>query len=346
MTGLPFRLDLVQYCADHRSPLLTAIFQAFTALGDMGGYILLIALVFVAVDKRLAVRLTVLTLAAMSLNHILKTLIANPRPFISDGSFRERWAVSPERATDLATEYSTPSGHAMAGAAFYGYLVTVTRSRYARLALIACVLLIGASRPYLGVHYVEDVLSGWVLGLAVALAALRYGANIEARWRRVSYRGQLLLLLGTTAAIWLVTWAWSDWRNSGTPPSAFVSYAGLLTGVLAAQPLEARLIRFDPRSGGVWRTALRYVLVVALVAATVVLLGRAAAALADPASPLGHLLRFLRYSAAGFAGLFAAPWLFIRLGLATREAPGRTDLMPAPAGETVDASLPSPSTGG
>jgi len=317
MHVLPFREDLVQYLADHRLPGLTPVLQAFTDLGEIQGYILLIALVFVAYDKRLAIRLAVLTLVTMSFNHIIKTLIANPRPFMGDGSYLQKWAVSPERAADLATEYSTPSGHAMAAGSFYGYLVLMTRDARWRALFVALALLIGLSRPYLGVHYAEDVLVGWVLGAGMAIAAVRYGPRIEVRWRRMPYRGRVLLLLGLSAAVWVATWAFSVW-SSGEPPSAFVSYAGLLTGVLGAQPLEARFVRFDPRSGGPLRALARYAICVGLMFASLELLKLGFGALADPSAPMGHLLRFIRYASAAITGLFLAPLLFMRLGLATR----------------------------
>ena len=79
MSELPFRLDLVQFLVEHRNPYLTLFFQSFTFLGSLEGYILVIALVYAAYDKKLAVRLAVVTLLTMSVNHILKTLIRNPR---------------------------------------------------------------------------------------------------------------------------------------------------------------------------------------------------------------------------------------------------------------------------
>jgi len=318
-TELPFRLDLVEFLADHRLQFLTPLLQLFTFLGELEGYILIIVLLYAAYDKKLAIRLAVLTLVTMSVNHALKTMIRNPRPFIGDGSYKQRWAVSAERAADLATEYSTPSGHAMAGASFYTYLYGVTANRYARAAFVACILLTGFSRPYLGVHYGEDVLIGWVLGLALALLAVRYGASLERRWSRVAYATQVASLVATSLGIWLVTRAVSDWSTTD-PPSAFVSYAGLLTGILAGQPLEASMVNFDPKAGGPSSKLLRYVLCVAVVLGTLEILGRLFAMIAVSSSPLGHLLRYLRYSAAGFIGIFVAPLLFVRLRLVSNPA--------------------------
>ena len=95
MPELSFDLDTVQRLADHRTALLTVVFQLFTLLGEIEGYVLAICLVHATYDKSLAFRLSVLVLATISLNHVLKTLIANPRPFISEGTHAESWAVSP-----------------------------------------------------------------------------------------------------------------------------------------------------------------------------------------------------------------------------------------------------------
>jgi membrane-associated phospholipid phosphatase len=315
--NLSFHSDWVEWCVDHRTPVLTAIFQFFTALGDMPGFILIIVLVYVAYDKRLAIRLAVLALVTMSFNHVLKTVIHNPRPFMSDGSYRTKWAVSAARAADLATEYSTPSGHAMGSASFYTYAALLARKRSVQLGFATCALLIGASRPYLGVHYVEDVLGGWLLGIGVALLAIRYGGATEQRWRPIPYGARAVILAVSSVGLWLATWALSDWHTS-EPPAAFISYAGLLTGIMLSYPLEDRWVNFDPRPGSIGSKLARYLICLGTVVGTLVILDVAFAFIAAKSSPLGQLLRYVRYTGAAMMGLFGAPVLFARLGFAVR----------------------------
>lgn len=73
----------------------------------------------------------------------------------------------------IENSYSFPSGHATIAVAFYGFLIYIlwrnTKSwaykiniLFAGLVLIAA---IGFSRLYLGVHFLSDVLSGYLLGL-------------------------------------------------------------------------------------------------------------------------------------------------------------------------------------
>jgi undecaprenyl-diphosphatase len=76
------------------------------------------------------------------------------------------------------TSMSFPSGHAMLAAVTYltlGALIARTQERrrlrsYVLGGAILLTLIIGASRVYLGVHWPTDVLAGWCLGAAWALA--------------------------------------------------------------------------------------------------------------------------------------------------------------------------------
>ncbi len=81
------------------------------------------------------------------------------------------------------TGYSFPSGHTLNSAVLFGLVawlcVRTLRSRPARVAVVVSAVLlaagVGASRLYLGYHWMTDVLGGWsvgvmVLGLAVVAA--------------------------------------------------------------------------------------------------------------------------------------------------------------------------------
>lgn len=92
---------------------------------------------------------------------IIKHLVARARPEMG-------WAVE--------QGYSFPSGHSAGTLVCYGLLAWVwlllarparPASPYGVVALtVAVVLGVGISRVLLGVHYVSDVLAGWLLGLA------------------------------------------------------------------------------------------------------------------------------------------------------------------------------------
>ncbi|MGE0763097.1 MAG: phosphatase PAP2 family protein [Bdellovibrionales bacterium] len=98
-------------------------------------------------------------------NHrMIKPAVARERPFHSDvvGAFL--------RIEPAPRGYSFPSNHAvntMAGAVLLGaYFPPV------RMVVYPVSILVGYSRPYLGVHYPFDIVFGWLQGALVAWLAI------------------------------------------------------------------------------------------------------------------------------------------------------------------------------
>jgi hypothetical protein len=203
----------------------------------------------------------------------------------------------------------------MTGSAFYTYLLASLQQRWVRIAAIACIVLTGLARPYIGVHYVEDILLGWAVGIPAAVLAFRYGERLGGWWKGRSGPQRGSLVVAGSLAIWVGTRT-AYTANPYGPPLAVLSYLGLLSGIVFAYPIEVRRIGFDPRSSGVWTRLVRFVVAVALVAGTLALLDWLFALVSSDDSILGNLLRYIRYAAAGSVGFLGAPYLFVRLGLA------------------------------
>jgi undecaprenyl-diphosphatase len=90
-----------------------------------------------------------------------------------------------------AQQFSFPSGHAMVAAAFYSYLAYLSWGlvhswwRAVLVAgLIALVLLIGLARLYLEVHYLSDVIAGYLAGWLWTDAVILGGRVLTLRSQR------------------------------------------------------------------------------------------------------------------------------------------------------------------
>jgi hypothetical protein len=227
----------------------------------------------------------------------------------------KKWAVPPGDAESLARGYSTPSGHAMSAASFYSYLYRYTKNRYFKILSIAAIILIGFSRPYLGVHYGEDVVLGWALGLCCAVVAAKYFDAFCARWIRLPIWSQVGIAVAASFALWLLTYALNGSHIDGVPRT-FLGDLGFLTGIVIARPLELRLVNFDPRGSNSAAKILRFLLTGFLVLCTLIILDLAFRHLSAQIAWLELVLQYVRYIAAAVVLIFLAPLLFTRMGLA------------------------------
>ena len=122
--------------------------------------VLTVLLLLIRRRTHLALYLVVTGLGALVLDPSLKTLVGRVRPIV-------------ETPVASAPGNSFPSGHALGSMVVYGALALVflpaVPPRWRKLflgVLGLTVLLIGFSRVALGVHFVSDVLGGWLLGIA------------------------------------------------------------------------------------------------------------------------------------------------------------------------------------
>jgi undecaprenyl-diphosphatase len=163
--GILFRLGSLH------TPWLDGFMLDVTHLGDPQSVVLMtvLAVALLVAARRVATAAIVLgtLLLGLAISETVKPLVNRTRPDVV-------WRIEA-----LPQSPSFPSGHALCSMTFYGGLGLVLSRRAAPRALrillivegIGLSLLIGISRPYLGVHYPLDVVAGWTVGLACALLA-------------------------------------------------------------------------------------------------------------------------------------------------------------------------------
>jgi membrane-associated phospholipid phosphatase len=185
--GGPAGLDaqVHAWVSEHRSDALTTFFTRYTGLGQWfvltAAAIAAIAALAASARRREALFLFVAMTVELLLNVVLKLAFARSRPPAGE-------------ALVHAGGYAFPSGHSMSSATFALALVVIawpTRWRVpAALLAAAFALLLGASRIYLGVHWLTDVLAGWAMAVAV-VSGTELGLEIyeDARRRALSGGG-------------------------------------------------------------------------------------------------------------------------------------------------------------
>jgi undecaprenyl-diphosphatase len=176
--------SVATFVAGHRLAWLTPLMQLVTWLGSsffivplgvaVGGYLWRRHRIWHPLAMMAAA-----FLGAAALYDMVKPAVARSRPpaALQVGGPDEGWAF--------------PSGHATQSIAFYGMLAVVLigsaaprRWRAFAIGAALITLVVGASRLYLGVHWLTDVLGGYALGLAWLAVVMVMTLILEARPRR------------------------------------------------------------------------------------------------------------------------------------------------------------------
>lgn len=185
-------IELIRWLETHRTPLLDDFFLVVTDIGSVIGYLLILPIIWWGVSWKVGARLFVALVLSVYLNSLIKDVTALPRPF-----------QYTTEITSLRTlpEYSFPSGHAQQAAVFWGLLALHFRKRWVTVAAVTLAFLIGFSRVYLGVHFPSDVVVGWVLGTAIALAYAKWFGPVVEWASKLELSSQTLLALGVPALL-------------------------------------------------------------------------------------------------------------------------------------------------
>jgi undecaprenyl-diphosphatase len=164
-----------------RGPGVDFAARALSFLGNEALYGIGAVLLVVFARRRrwgTAALMLVVGVGAQLLHNALKLLFQRARP---------------EALADIETlqTFAFPSGHATVATACYGFLAYLAwhlspSARWPTLAVaILLVGLIGASRVYLGVHYVTDVIAGFIAGFFWLDTVLLAAQLLKTRTSRV-----------------------------------------------------------------------------------------------------------------------------------------------------------------
>jgi membrane-associated phospholipid phosphatase len=291
---------------------------AITALGYEEFFVLLLPTIYWCFDQMIGLRVGIMLMLGNVFNTFFKFLFHNARPY---------WFSDTVKAYSIESSFGLPSGHAQISASVWGWLAVEIRKRWFSILALVLIFLIGFSRLFLGVHFLSDVLLGWLLGglLVWAFAAWHQKTGDWLLQKTIGTR--LILVLVSTLVILLlvlgVRWIVLPWemptvwqeRARGAEPfelEGIITIAGtwfgMLTGFVA---LTASKGHFLAREGG-WKRLVRFF--VGLIGVLLLYLGLGQV-FPDNQDLISYVLRFLRYTLIGLWVSWFGPLTFYKLRL-------------------------------
>jgi glycerophosphoryl diester phosphodiesterase len=246
-------------------------------------------------NKNIFARAGLLVLLSVLLNAYLKDFYQDPRPdvmFHLDPAVGRSWGF--------------PSGHAQIAIVLWMWIACEVRQKWTWILCPIITIGICLSRLYLGVHDVEDVLGGLLIG-AVTLLVFAYLMSDRHKLRRNLHPVVQLLIIAILQLTLFLTWP-------GKGPGAVYGYGVFLFGFWIGVLIEKKKIHYQKAS-----SVLRLVLAGILGVAGLMLLRKGLGAAFNAIAPNNAILGLLLALILGLYMTAIGPWVLIKTRLADQE---------------------------
>ncbi|MFW9865646.1 MAG: phosphatase PAP2 family protein [Candidatus Thorarchaeota archaeon] len=227
------------------------VFKIISYLGEPVVFIIISSILFLAYDKTYAKNLALSLLITHYMNQIFKSIFKDPRPAPNEHQPDEF----------IETSYGFPSGHAQTAVGFWGYIGYEFKDKYKykRIQIVPCVIsviifLVAISRIIIGVHDLQDMIGGLLLGIGFLLLFIFLEPPLSRQFNKLNFIVKIIITVIVSVALFLFgTFLFPDaglglvgsdnlYKDSG----AFAVVGGVLLGFGVGYILEQEYIKYDP----------------------------------------------------------------------------------------------------
>ena len=251
---------------------LAPVMRFFTFLGNEEFYLGVMPILVWSVDHALGLRLGVMLMLSGGVNSFLKFGFHQPRPYWSSRSVK--------LLTSPAEGFGLPSGHAQNAASTFGLLTAHIKQKWLKRILIVTIFMIAFSRVFLGVHAIQDILLGLLVGYILLIIFLKFENQIARFYGNLRPINQIFLTLFLSLTLALLGFLILELQRNFSIPSDWIDNAlyahpeepidpfspdGLLTTTGALFGLAAGGIwvrekgGYSARSGTLWQHLIRFI---------------------------------------------------------------------------------------
>jgi hypothetical protein len=284
-----------------------------TYLGEPVVFLVIIIILYLAYNTKVAKNLLLSILVTYYINAWVKNIFEDPRPDTN---------IDPSEDYGLTeTSYGFPSGHTQNATGFWGYLGYTFKDKYkynqiplVPIILSCIIFLVAISRVVIGVHDLQDILGGALLGIGVLLLFIYLEPICSEQYNKLNVVTKIIIVIIISLALFLLGTLIYPRTGVGLATSA-PSYAdagafGLVGGVIlgfgVGYTLEQEYVRYDPSQ---LTNKKRFInLLLGIVIALVIFI------------PLEYLLeipsvfyRFFRYALVAFIISYVVPLICVKI---------------------------------
>jgi len=228
-------LEVVRWFQTLRFGLLDNLALFLDFANDGLFYVVIIGGIYWMFNKQLGIRMLFALIISGMITLIFKELFSRPRPY----------EILDSGIIPLVTEstFGIPSGHASMTFVIWGYFAYWMKKRPITVLVISYITLQGLSRMYLGVHFPQDVITGWLLGGGLLWLYATQIDWVDRWWRTQS----IVIQFGVPIAFGLLSLLFFLGNTDG------LTSTGLLVGAGGAIIIESRYIHFSHKESVSYR---------------------------------------------------------------------------------------------
>jgi membrane-associated phospholipid phosphatase len=291
------------------NPLIRAVFEIITLTGDALVYLIIITIFYIVYDKRFTKNLLFSLLFSTYINDFAKEIFKDPRPPTNKDPSSDTGYVE--------ASYGFPSGHAQGAVAFYGYIGYNFKSKSKSFLIPALfsfyIFLVALSRLILGVHDLQDVIGGLLIGTGFLIAFVYLEPIISKKVNTFNLPLKIILAIIVSLGLFILGILLFPTAGQGLiknpVPYADTGGIGQVTGAFMGFSigylLEDKYINYQPSE--ITKKQKIVNLIIGLVLLLVVYL------VLDIVISDNVFLRFIRYASLAFAVSFFAPLIFKKI---------------------------------
>ncbi|MFX0140351.1 MAG: phosphatase PAP2 family protein [Candidatus Hodarchaeota archaeon] len=235
------------------SSTVRTIFKVITYLGEPVTYIIIGAIIYLGYNKNLAKRAVVILLISQYLNQTLKGISQDTRPDTNIDLTEDYGLIEPK--------YGFPSGHTQNSFSTYEYLATEFKDEYkykqvpiVPIILSGIVFLVAISRMIIGVHDLQDVVGGFLIGVGILLLYIYLEPFLSGQFNKLNLITKIILTVAVSILLFLVGTLLFPNAGLGLVPGpllyrdagAFAQVGGALLGFGVGYLLEQEYVKYNP----------------------------------------------------------------------------------------------------
>ena len=298
------------------SSTMQTIFKMITNLGEPIVFIVLVAIFYIIYDKKFAKNLALSLLITTYINEFAKGIFKDPRPATNTSPDK----ITPENPSGLIeTSYGFPSGHTQSAVGTWGYIAIKFKDKPKPLIwpiiLSIVIFLVGISRMVIGVHDLQDVVGGSLIGMVVLFLFIYIEPIATEKFN--SFNLIVKLIIVTIVSIGLFLLGILLFPTSGTDllptpqpftdTGGFAQVGGVFLGLGFGYMLEYENIKYQPSEMSKKQKIINLIIGLVLIFIIYILLDL-------PADLINSVFyRFARYALIAFILTYILPWIFVKI---------------------------------